>query len=278
MTMMDDEEIKNKARFKRQSKSQPDISVVLPTRNRPELLREALESLCAQRKVKFEVIIVNDAGCEVAGVVEQFGESLDLSYISLTENCGSAAVRNKACRLARGRYFAYLDDDDLFYPHHLSRLSAKLDQASDVGLVYADVLLLKQELAADGAYRVIGRRTLAQDYDRATMLHDCFIAPSAVMHRRECFERLGGYDETMRWCYEDWDFLMRVDEHYKIERVAGVSVVVRLRNDGSNMSSVVKPERLAAARLLQSRYGMGEIEPKTFWEVADTLARQRGAF
>jgi hypothetical protein len=82
---------------------------------------------------------------------------------------------------------------------------------------------------------------------------------------------VGGFDETLRWCYEDWDFLLRVGARYVIERVAGASVVVRLRDDASNMSSMMKPERIKAARLLQRRHGVGEIRPKTFWEVAATL-------
>jgi hypothetical protein len=126
-----------------------------------------------------------------------------------------------------------------------------------------------------GGYGTFDRRVLACEYDRNIMLRDSFIAPSAVMHRRECYERLGGFDEMMRWCYEDWDFLIRVGARYEIERVAGASVAVRLRDDGSNMSSVRSPAREAAARLLQTRHGTDDIQPKTFWEVADTLARLR---
>jgi glycosyltransferase involved in cell wall biosynthesis len=255
---------------KRSLSRAPDISVVLPTHNRPHLLKEALASLCEQRGSSFEVIVINDAGCDVSAVVSEFGGRLDLRYVSLSQNRGLPAARNEGVRGARGRYFAYLDDDDLYLPDHLARLAERLDRRRGVGLVYADVLLVKQRRAGDG-YRPVARRILAHEYDRAAMLRDSFITPSAMMHRRECIEQVGGFDETLRWCYEDWDFLLRVGALYKIERVAGVSVVVRLRDDASNMSSVMKPERINAARLLQRRHGVGEIRPKTFWEVAATL-------
>jgi hypothetical protein len=113
---------------------------------------------------------------------------------------------------------------------------------------------------------------LAQDYDLSIMLRDSFICPSAVMHRRECVQALGGFDEEMRWCYEDWDFLLKIGSRYSIERVEGATVKVRLRNNDSNMSSIVNGYRIAAASVLRERYGCADIVPKTFWEVAETLA------
>lgn len=256
--------------YKRSSLRAPDISVVLPTHNRPHLLKEALASLCEQRGSSFEVIVINDAGCDVSVVVSEFSGRLDLRYVSLPQNIGLPAARNVGVRGARGRYLAYLDDDDLYLPDHLARLAERLDRGLGIGLVYADVLLVKQRRVG-AEYRTVARRILAHEYDRATMLRDSFITPSAMMHRRECIEQVGGFDETLRWCYEDWDFLLRVGARYVIERVAGASVVVRLRDDASNMSSVMRPERIKAARLLQRRHGVGEIRPKTFWEVAATL-------
>jgi GT2 family glycosyltransferase len=203
-------------------------------------------------------------------VVSEFSSRLDLRYISLSPNRGLPAARNVGGREARGHYLAYLDDDDLHLPDHLARLAERLDRRRGVGLVYADVLLVKQRRVGDG-YRTVARRILVHEYDRATMLCDSFITPSAMMHRRECIEQVGGFDETLRWCYEDWEFLLRVGARYAIERVAGASAVVRLRDDASNMSSVMGPERVRAARLLQRRHGVGEIRPKTFWEVAATL-------
>jgi glycosyltransferase involved in cell wall biosynthesis len=256
--------------YKRSSSRVPDISVVLPTHNRPNLLKEALASLCEQQRCSFEVIVINDAGCDVSAVVSKFSGCLDLRFVSLSQNRGLPAARNVGVRGARGRYLAYLDDDDLYLPDHLARLAVRLDRRQGIGLVYADVLLVKQRRVGD-SYRTFARRILAHEYDRATMLHDSFITPSAMMHRRECIEQVGGFDETLRWCYEDWDFLLRVGGRYVIERVAGASVVVRLRDDASNMSSVIRPERIKAARLLQRRHGVAEIRPKTFWEVASTL-------
>jgi glycosyltransferase involved in cell wall biosynthesis len=248
----------------------PTVSLIIPTHNRPQLLREALASVRNQFGVSFEVIVVNDAGADVSDFIDEFKAHLPLTEVVLTENAGLPAARNAGIAKARGRYIAYLDDDDVLLPNHLGRLAKFLDANPETGLVYTDALLLRQRIA-NGRYRTFERRVLAYDYDYPTMLRDSFICPSSVMHRRECLERVGGFDEMMRWCYEDWDFFLKIAAAYQIERAPGVSVLIRLREGGGNMSGVLKPERMAAAQILTERYGVGKIEPKTFWEVAQTL-------
>ena len=104
----------NSRGYIKSSSRTPDISVILPTHNRPHLLKEALTSLCEQQGSSFEVIVINDAGCDVTAVVNKFSSRLDLRYVSLSQNRGLPAARNVGVRVARGRYLAYLDDDDRY--------------------------------------------------------------------------------------------------------------------------------------------------------------------
>jgi glycosyltransferase involved in cell wall biosynthesis len=249
----------------------PQVSVVIPTYNRPLLLRDALESLTTQTDVPFEVAVINDAGTDVGDVVSQYKEKLQINYFSLPVNKGLPTARNTGLKYSKGEFVAYLDDDDIYLPGHLKALSERLEAKPHLGLVYSDALLEKDVRGKKGIPG-IEQRVLAQDYELSIMLRDSFICPSAVMHRRECIEMVGGFDEGMRWCYEDWDFLLKIGRLYEIERVAGATVRVRLRNDGSNMSSSANVHRTKAATALRERYGCADIEPKTFWEVAETLA------
>jgi glycosyltransferase involved in cell wall biosynthesis len=218
--------------------------------------------------------VVNDGGCDVEDVLAEFTALLSLQYVNQRQNRGLPAARNAGVARSRGRFITYLDDDDLYQPGHLKGLASYLDANPEIGLVYSDVLLLRERRESDG--NTADKRVLAYDYDHATMLHDSFISPSAMMHWRECFDSVGGFDETLRWCYDDWDFLLRIDAHYVIQRVAGATVTVRLRDDGSNLSTTRRPERQAAAEHLQRNYGAAEIQPKTFWEVAETLEGKDG--
>ena len=252
----------------------PQVSVVIPTYNRPLLLRDALDSLTTQVDVPFEVAVINDAGTDVGDVVSKYKEKLQITYFSLPVNRGLPTARNTGLKYSKGEFVAYLDDDDVYLAGHLKGLSERLEAKPHLGLVYSDALLEK-DVRGENGIPGIEQRVLAQDYDRSIMLRDSFICPSAVMHRRECVQTLGGFDEEMRWCYEDWDFLLKISSRYSIERVEGATVKVRLRSNQSNMSSTVNPYRDAAASVLRERYGCSDIVPKTFWEVAETLQMGR---
>lgn len=100
----------------------PLVSIVIPSFNRPELLRRALESLAAQLYHPLEAVVVNDAGCAVEPVVDEFRDRLSLQLIEHDRNRYLAAARNSGIKAARGEYIGYLDDDDRLYPHHIGHL------------------------------------------------------------------------------------------------------------------------------------------------------------
>ena len=98
----------------------PLVSVVVCTYARPEPLRAALVSICAQDVDGVEVVVVNDGGPDVAGVVAEFGDRFPVRLITLPTNKGLTAARRSGIGAARGQFVAFLDDDDLWLPDHLS--------------------------------------------------------------------------------------------------------------------------------------------------------------
>lgn len=114
----------------------PLVSVVLTTYNRASLLVRAVRSVLAQTLGDFELIVVNDAGEDVAALLAGFADPR-VVHVCHAVNRGQGAARNTALRLARGEYVAYLDDDDQYYPEHLETLAAAL-AAGRADLVYAD--------------------------------------------------------------------------------------------------------------------------------------------
>lgn len=111
------------------------VSVIVPTKDRPLELREALASISRQDVDQIEVVIVNDGGEDVGQLTQHVGPRSELRVVNL-KNCGGVAqARNVGIEMAAGRYIAFLDDDDLFLPHHLS---AALDaiESSGADLVY----------------------------------------------------------------------------------------------------------------------------------------------
>jgi glycosyltransferase involved in cell wall biosynthesis len=104
----------------------PDISVVIPTRARPQMLRRAIRSVLRQTFQRFEVVVVLDGEDSVTEkVVEEFADPR-LTLLTLHRIAGGSQARNLGVRKARGRYIALLDDDDEWRP---TKLEAQIEMA-----------------------------------------------------------------------------------------------------------------------------------------------------
>lgn len=97
----------------------PAVSVVIPTANRKELLKKALDSVLAQTFSDFEIVVVDDGEGEAKEVVDSFNDPR-ISYIRNEVKKGGAGSRNAGIQKARGEFVAFLDDDDMWIPEKLS--------------------------------------------------------------------------------------------------------------------------------------------------------------
>jgi glycosyltransferase involved in cell wall biosynthesis len=97
---------------------QPQLSVVIPTRERPGRLKKAIESARSQSSVALEIIVVDDASSdETPAVVEAAAASDErVRPLRLGHPSGAPAARNAGIRASRGELIAFLDDDDEWLP------------------------------------------------------------------------------------------------------------------------------------------------------------------
>lgn len=250
----------------------PRVSVVVSHYERQTLLLEALDSIAAQTFTDFEVIVVNDCGADSRVLVEAFvaRTKLDLRYDYRPTNAGVAATRNRGVALARGELIAYLDDDDLWRPRLLERLVGALDARPDAGLVYGDAEVWRiAHPEPNGAPRCVAKRTIAVPFDLDAMRRDDFIVPGGMMHRRGLYDAVGPFDESLH-VSDDWDWLLRAAAVTTIVRVPEIVVTVRIGTPVGNLSGEFGARRRAALAEIQRRHGTPPLEPKTFWEVAET--------
>lgn len=187
----------------------PLLSVILPTRNRPETLRKALASIAGQ-DADVEVIVVNDGGAPVADVVGEFGGRLDTRLVTLPAEAGPSAARNHAIDLAAGRYLSFLDDDDIYLPGHLG---AALDALAggDADVVYATAGVSRRWI--DPAAAVPPRLPYAFDFafDDAFLSVLNYIPPTGLVVRADRDEPIR-FDPDLR-AGEDWDLWLRLARH-----------------------------------------------------------------
>jgi GT2 family glycosyltransferase len=247
------------------------VSVVLPTRDRPAFLLEALGTVARQTHLEMELVLVRDGG---SPLTEEARAALDgFEFPALLEERdegeGLAQARNRGVARARADVIAFLDDDDLWEPDHVKRLATVFDLDPDAVVAYSDSTIEDEKG---------GKRVLAVPFDRAVFGRNGFIPPSAFAARRAAFSTYGEFDASMAYS-EDWDWLLRVAHRDgKIVRVPGATATIRIHAGGL---SQLRPERLAERQrcldLLRQRYGLGPLEPKTFWEVAGGLWAARKA-
>jgi len=232
------------------------VTVIVTTRDRPELLADALRSVAAQSPPPLEVRIADDGELPVADLLPVL-PLLELTLLHVHAGQPGAA-RNAAAAGARGDVLAFLDDDDRWRADHLAGLSgAFADPAVD--FAWRDCEVIRERIDADGARVALARVELARGWDDALMRTNDYLPPSGWAVRRSLFERLGGFDESFRFS-EDWDFVLRAAALTRPTRVPGLTVEVRLRA-GGNASADFGEERLACLARLAARHGLPPLEP-----------------
>lgn len=213
----------------------PLVSVIVRTRDRPALLGEALASLSAQTLRDFETLVIADGGLRPPReLLEPAPGEGGLTLLHREPPHGRARALNAGLDAARGRFIAYLDDDDLFLPEHLAKLSTFLAGSDSYRVAYSDVEQVEQTLGADGRYHE-GRRLVVygQPFDPNRLLSSNYISLIGLMHAATDLR----YDESFD-ILEDWEFMLRLAERGRFHRVAGVTATYRLRDDVSNATTV----------------------------------------
>lgn len=229
------------------------VAVIIRTRNRPELLGEAVASLLTNRRAKLEVIVVNDGGVTVSDVLRPFEPHLDISLIEMTEPVGRVAAANRGIRRASSTWLVMLDDDDVYLP---GGIDALVDAASDIGSVYFGAVDFVQ-LEAQGR-RLL--RRFGAPYDAALMAFENQIPFIGCLMPRAQVLSLGGLDETLE-CFEDWDLYLRLAQ--KCPFVFVDRVVAEYRSFESAFASGrggVSPQLAGLTRIYVKHLRCGEAE------------------
>ena len=211
------------------------VSVIVRTMNRPIFLQECLASLCAQTFKDFEVVVINDGGAKVDNIIEKYSQRLRIQYKQHPSNKGRSAALNTGLKSARGKYIAYLDDDDRIFQDHLEILVDELD-TEEFLVVYSDSFEVQQE-PVNGTYRTVRKRIVySNDYDRDLLRKINYIPILNLMHHRDCADRIGLFDENLT-VLEDWDYWIRLSEHYDFKHIPRVTAEYRVRSDYSNATA-----------------------------------------
>ena len=185
------------------------MSVLLPTYNRRLYLPQALTSIVRQTYRNLEIFVINDGGEDVGDIIRSYNEPR-LTFINRCENRGKPYSLNEALSQARGKYVAYLDDDDVFYPHHVASLVRALEGQTDCQVAYSDLYRAYCDVLPDGTRQVMSKHVeVCRDFDRFMMLYFNHVLHVSLMHRRDLLDQTGLYNENLNVLI-DWDMTRRL--------------------------------------------------------------------
>ncbi len=244
----------------------PCVSCVMPVRNGRAFIQEAVTSILSQDYQDLELLVIDD-GSSDWDYRELEQQDSRVRVIRL-EGRGVSFARNTGIAAARGRYIAFLDADDYWFPGKLGAQVRYFENHPEAGVVFGGFVRWYPDTTGHFAPPA----TLAHDCSQTTeadpersgwlysrLLQGLLVGMNTAVVRRELLERIGGFD-TARRLGEDYDLWLRASQVTELHALADTVALYRIHS----ASAMHRPEeRNGLAELLVSakeRWGLGNAQ------------------
>ncbi len=234
----------------------PKVSVVIPCFNDAEYLEEAVDSVLNQGVDDIEVLVVNDGSTDLQTIKILNNFSKPKTKIFHKENGHVSSARNFGIAKAKANYILTLDADDYYKKGFLRNAISILDNEPSIGAVICYV-------------KGFGNRSFLWKPKGGDLKN--FIvynqALSSALFRKECWEKVGGFDEEMKRGYQDWEFWLRVtNEGWNIDVIKKALYMYRQRSGSMITKSNKKRKEIV-------RYMMAKHPDLYLDQFADAISK-----
>jgi GT2 family glycosyltransferase len=252
----------------------PLVTVIIRTKDRPELLERALASVVAQHYRPLDVLVVNDGEIDVSGLCERFTPDLQgLEVVAVAAPGGRVKAANTGLALARGDCLIFLDDDDWFYPDHIAKLVTALHQHPEQALAYTGVECRRED-AITGELRT--EHVFSQPFEHAFLLIRNFIPMHAALFRRSLLDADTRFDAQLDY-YEDWDFWLQLARKTGFHYIPGISACYFLGSSGFGLEQTQRQQAAEQVFFAKWQHQWMPREVTQIVEYARQLPAQRQA-
>ncbi|MCA6364734.1 MAG: glycosyltransferase [Bacteroidetes bacterium] len=245
-----------------QNNHAPAVTVLLPVYNAADFLAQTIESILAQTFSDFELLIINDGSTDNSvSIAATFADSR-IRLVHNEKNIGLIATLNKGAVLARGRYIARMDADDIALPQRLEKQVAFLDSNNGVDVVAAFVDFINTDGEVTGQWSVDRSAATETDIRRLMPGTNCIAHPS-VMIRTDVLRKFL-YSDAQKGA-EDYDLWLRMLAAGK--RIAKLpEVLLHYRIHPASITIQLKASEPVEKRLLRikRKFVKGEISRGRF--------------
>jgi glycosyltransferase involved in cell wall biosynthesis len=229
----------------------PKVSVIIPTYNRKEEIVPTLKSVLNQNFASFEVIVVNDNEDEkvVLNILNQLSDDR-IKYLKNQRRKGANGARNTGLENARGKYVAFLDDDDLWNMDKLEKQIRKFDESVDnVGFVYSGFEVISR---IDPTF---SKKILPSKKGDvfSNMIQRNFVGSPTPLIKKSVFSKSGYFDENLLSA-QDWELWIRMSAVTHFEYVD--EVLAKYVVHGDQLSIDFNKKRNSIEYILQKHKGL----------------------
>lgn len=211
------------------------------------MLERALASVLGQTLQNFEILVVDDGADGSAEPVVRAQSHSEVRYIAHAARRGASAARNTGISQSKGRYIAFLDDDDEWLPEKLSRQVQRFAESEiDPGVVYAGAMKVSERTGE--TLSVAPPRPVRNGY--VDFLRSTRFGTSVPLIRRSCFDRVGPFDEDLPGT-QDRDMWIRLAREYRFDFVP--DILVRHYLHGDQITSDL-PRKVEARQAILTKY------------------------
>ncbi len=211
------------------------VSIIIPAYNVAPYIAQCLESVIAQTYPHIEIIVVDDGSTdETHAIAQTYAQKDRRIRIVQKQNGGLSSARNAGLKAATGDYLVLFDSDDLMIPTKIAHHIQWLEAHTEYSCVYSDLIHFYDKTTK--MYK-LSIPTLGQD-QYLTLLRGNCINPNTFCMKREVYEAVGGFDESIRSA-EDWEYWLRVTrEGMQIGYQADYLTLYRMRADSLSADRV----------------------------------------
>lgn len=224
------------------------ITVILPVYDGEKYISQAIESVLKQSYSDLELIIVNDGSTDkTENEIFKFKDDR-IKYVTQS-NLGPSAARNKGMSIAKGKYFAFIDADDLYESTKIEEQVKILDNKKEICVVYNDYFEVDEYLTH---IRTVSPEYVSEcRYDLLAMMlfRPVISCPSSIMIRRDCYDRGLKYNCTYKHG-DDYDFLINLLKYYNFYYIHKPLYIYRKHN--SNLTNQLEAQIKAEVEIVKS--------------------------
>jgi glycosyltransferase involved in cell wall biosynthesis len=182
----------------------PLVSIIIPMYNSAHTISDTIHSVMAQTYDNYEIILVDDGSTDTTKeVIRHYDDAVTYVY---QVNGGPSSARNTGIKRAKGDLIAFLDADDVWVPHKLSKQVEMFADNPQLGLCASACNNCNSDLEIEELHDICP--TSSQRIWKEMLVQNLFATPTVVV-RRECFDKAGLFNESFGFA-EDWDMWLRI--------------------------------------------------------------------